>query len=148
MMGFVQVVPIEVPGQSPCRYEARIESGVLKRAGELISALDPKRKRCFIVTAPPVRKLWADPLLASLAAAGMDAVLLEITDGERHKNLDSITSLASRMVQRGADRGTLLVALGGGVVGDVTGLLASLFMRGVDYVQVPTTVLAQLDAAI
>lgn len=145
---FVPLVSIEVPGQSPCRYEARIESGALARAGELIAALDAKRKRCFVVTAPPVRKHWGDPLLASLTSAGIEPVLLEMADGERHKNLDSISSLATRMVQRGADRGALLVALGGGVVGDVTGMLASLFMRGVEYVQVPTTVLAQLDASI
>jgi 3-dehydroquinate synthase len=95
-----------------------------------------------------VRKHWGDAFQASLTAAGIEPVVLEISDGERHKNLDSISSLATRMVRRGADRGALIIALGGGVVGDVTGLLASLFMRGVDYVQVPTTVLAQLDASI
>jgi 3-dehydroquinate synthase len=144
----VQSVAIEVPGQPHCRYEARVESGVLARAGELAASLDAERKRCFVVTAPPVRKHWGDPLLASLTAAGLEPVVLEIADGERQKNLDTISSLATRMMQAGADRGALLIAFGGGVVGDVTGLLASLFMRGVDYVQIPTTVLAQLDAAI
>lgn len=125
-----------------------MESGALARVGELAGSLDLKRKRCFVVTAPAVRKHWGDALLASLSAEGLEAVVLEIGDGERHKNLDTISSLATRMLQAGADRGALLIALGGGVVGDLTGLLASLFMRGVDYIQVPTTVLAQLDAAI
>ena len=144
----VQLVAIEVGGQATCRYEARIEKGAIGRAGELIAALEPKYKRCFVVTSAPVRKHWGDALQASLTGAGFEPTLLEMADGERQKNLDSISSLATRMVQRGADRGALLIALGGGVVGDVTGLLASLFMRGVDYVQLPTTVLAQLDASI
>jgi len=144
----VQSIAIRVAGRPPCEYEARIEKGLLGRAGELIAALDLARKRCFVVTSPPVRKHWGEALLASLSAANLEPVVLEMADGERHKNLDSISSLATRMVQRGADRGGLVVALGGGVVGDVAGLLASLFMRGVDCVQVPTTVLAQLDASI
>jgi len=129
-------------------YDVLIERGALARAGAEIARVLPGRQRCFVVTAAPVRKYWGDALMQSLTAAGLTAELLEMADGERHKNLDTVSSLASRMVLKGADRGAVVIALGGGVVGDVTGLLASLYMRGVDCVQVPTTFLAQVDAAI
>jgi 3-dehydroquinate synthase len=138
-------VTVNPPGRS---YDVLIEHGALARTGPEIAALLPNRPRCFIITSPPIRKPWGEPLTQSLAAAGLDSVVIEMADGERHKNLDTISSLASRMVERGADRGALAIALGGGVVGDLTGLLASLYMRGIDYIQVPTTFLAQVDAAI
>ena len=69
-------------------------------------------------------------------------------DGERHKALPTVETLAEQLVKLGADRKAAILAFGGGVIGDVTGLLASLYMRGVDFIQVPTTVLAQVDASI
>ena len=105
-------------------------------------------KRAFVVTVPPVRKRWANVLLQSLKAAGIEAKLLEMPDGERAKRLATLEKLAEKLVALGADRGSTLIALGGGVVGDVTGFLASIYMRGVDVIQIPTTVLAQVDAAI
>src|SRR5260370_35003780 len=69
-------------------------------------------------------------------------------DGERAKRLVTLEKLAEKLIKHGADRGITLIALGGGVVCDVTGLLASIYMRGVDGIQVPTTVLAQVDAAV
>ena len=69
-------------------------------------------------------------------------------DGERHKRLATVEKLSEQLSRLGADRNSVIVAFGGGVVGDVTGLLASLYMRGVDLVQIPTTVLAQVDASI
>jgi 3-dehydroquinate synthase len=73
---------------------------------------------------------------------------VEMADGERHKELATVEKLAEELVRQGADRESLVIAFGGGVVGDVSGLLASVYMRGVDLVQIPTTVQAQLDAAI
>jgi 3-dehydroquinate synthase len=87
-------------------------------------------------------------LLQSLTAAGIETTLLEMPDGERAKRLSTLEKLAEKLLKLGADRGATLIALGGGVVGDVTGFLASIYMRGVDVIQVPTTVLAQVDAAI
>ena len=69
-------------------------------------------------------------------------------DGERHKALPTVEKLAEQLVKLGADRKAAILAFGGGVIGDVTGLLASLYMRGVDFIQFPTTVLAQVDASI
>jgi 3-dehydroquinate synthase len=137
-------VPVATPSRS---YEVLIGSGLLARAGECLGKFLENR-RAFVVTVPPVRRRWAKVLLKSLAASGIETELLEMPDGERSKRLATLEKLAEKLVKQGADRGVTLIALGGGVVGDVTGFLASIYMRGVDVIQVPTTVLAQVDAAI
>jgi 3-dehydroquinate synthase len=137
-------VSVSTPSRS---YEVLIGSGLLARAGESLGKVLENR-RVFVVTVSPVRRRWAKVLLKSLSASGIDAVLLEMPDGERSKRLATLEKLADKLVKQGADRGVTLIALGGGVVGDVTGFLASIYMRGVDVIQIPTTVLAQVDAAI
>lgn len=137
-------IPVAAASRS---YEVLIGSGLLGRAGESLGKLLEK-KRAFVVTVPPVRRRWAKVLVKSLAAAGIQTEMLEMPDGERSKRLSTLEKLAEKLVKQGADRGATLLALGGGVVGDVTGFLASIYMRGVDVIQIPTTVLAQVDAAI
>jgi 3-dehydroquinate synthase len=137
-------VPVSTPSRS---YEVLIGSGLLDRAGECLGKFLENR-HAFIVTVAPVRRRWAKPLQKSLKAAGIESDVLEMPDGERSKRLTTLEKLAEKLVKQGADRGIALIALGGGVVGDVTGFLASIYMRGVDVIQVPTTVLAQVDAAI
>jgi 3-dehydroquinate synthase len=142
----------------PRPYDAVIEDGLLQRAGEKLRAVfsmgpgdSPAKgsgKRLFVVTVPPVRRKWGKKLMASLTASGFAAQILEMPDGERHKKLATVEKLAEQLSRLGADRNSAIVAFGGGVVGDVTGLLASLYMRGLDVVQIPTTVLAQVDASI
>src|ERR1039458_2127438 len=132
-------VTIHVP---PHPYQARIENGLLARAGALLAELLPQASKLFVVTVPPVRRRWSAKLLSSLASAGFKPQVLQMPDGEPAKKLANIETLAERLVRLGADRKAVLIALGGGVVGDVTGLLASLYMRGIDLVQIPTTVLA------
>jgi 3-dehydroquinate synthase len=137
-------VPVTTPSRS---YEVLIGSGLLARAGECLGTF-LKNRRAFIVTVPPARRHWAKVLVKSLAASGIETTLLEMPDGEHSKRLATLEKLAEKLVKQGADRGITLIALGGGVVGDVTGFLASVYMRGVDVIQIPTTVLAQVDAAI
>src|SRR6266403_1563866 len=137
-------VPVATPSRS---YEVLIGSGLLARAGECLGKI-LENNRVFVVTSPPVRRRWAKVLLKSLSAAGIETALLEMPDGERSKRLATLEKLAETLVRQGADRGITLIALGGGVVGDITGFLASVYMRGVDVIQIPTTVLAQVDAAI
>ncbi len=133
----------------PRPYDAIIESGLLERAGEqLRETLGGSSPPLFVVTVPPVRRGWSKKLMTSLSAAGFTARVVEMSDGERSKKLATIEQLAEKLTRLGADRNAVIVAFGGGVVGDVAGLLASLYMRGVDVVQIPTTVQAQLDAAI
>ncbi len=136
-------VPVSTPSRS---YEVLIGRDLLARSGDLLAKVLQGR-RAFVVTVPPVRR-WAKTLLKSLSTAGIEAAVLEMQDGERSKRLSTLEKLAEKLVKQGADRGVTLIALGGGVVGDVTGFLASIYMRGVDVIQIPTTVLAQVDAAI
>jgi 3-dehydroquinate synthase len=137
-------VPVATPSRS---YQVLIGSGLLARAGECLAGF-LENKRAFVVTVAPVRRRWANVLVKSLSASGIETDVLEMPDGERSKRLLTLEKLAEKLVKQGADRGVTLIALGGGVVGDVTGFLASIYMRGVDVIQVPTTVLAQVDAAI
>ena len=137
---------VTIAAQRP--YEAIIESGLLARAGEYLCALYERRARMFVVTVSRVRRNWGKRFIRSLSDAGFEAKLVAMPDGERHKKLATVEQLGERLAALGADRDAVLLAFGGGVVGDVTGLLASVYMRGVEVVQVPTTVLAQVDASI
>jgi len=132
----------------PQPYEAFIEGGLLERAGSCLREVFPDRRRCFVITVPPVRRRWGKKLISSLSAARWQTKLVEMSEGERHKKLATIEQLSEKLVSLGAERNAVLIAFGGGVVGDVTGFLASVYLRGVDVVQIPTTVLAQVDASI
>ncbi len=129
-------------------YDAIIEEGLLERAGKQLRGAVGNRRALFVVTVPPVRRRWGKKLMTSFASAGFKPRLLEMPNGERSKKLATVEALAEQLTRLGADRDAVIVAFGGGVVGDVASLLASLYMRGVDVVQIPTTVQAQLDAAI
>jgi 3-dehydroquinate synthase len=133
----------------PRSYPVHIECGLLARAGEIVRGLLPnQRSQCFVVTAEPVRRNWGAVLAQSLERSRVAHHWLETADGESHKTLAAVERMAARMVELGADRGSVVIGFGGGVAGDMAGLLASLYMRGVALVQAPTTLLAQVDAAI
>src|SRR5271156_3570294 len=138
-------VTIHVP---PRPYQARIENGLLARSGTLLAGLLPQASKVFLVTVSPVRRRWGAKLIRSLNSAGFKPQVIQMPDGEPAKKLRTVEVLAERLSRLGADRKAVLIALGGGVVGDVTGLLASLYMRGVELVQIPTTILAQVDASV
>jgi 3-dehydroquinate synthase len=141
----VSKVPFAIPPQP---YDAVIEDGLLGRAGAILKEVLPERSRYFVVTVAPVRKAWGPALMSALAGVGLEAEMLEMPDGESHKTLNTVEHLARKLVKAGADRQSVLVAFGGGVVGDVAGMVAAIYMRGIDFVQVPTTLLAQVDAAL
>jgi 3-dehydroquinate synthase len=132
----------------PRPYQASIENGLLSRAGSVLTELLPTASGVFVVTVAPVRKRWGAKFLASLKAADFNPQVIMMLDGEPAKRLETVEAMAEKLAKMGADRKSVIIALGGGVVGDVAGLLASLYMRGVEFVQVPTTVLAQVDASI
>ena len=138
-------VPVEV---KPRPYAALIENGLLAKAGALLRELLPARSRLFVITVAPVRRKWGKVLMGSLAGGGFDATILEMPEGERFKRLATVETLAEKLTSLGADRSAVVVAFGGGIAGDIGGLLASLYMRGVEFVQIPTTVLAQVDASV
>jgi len=138
-------VTIHVP---PRPYQGWIENGLLTRAGSVLADLLPQASRIFVVTVAPVRTRWGSKLMKSLKAAGFAPQVIAMPDGEPAKRLETVEALAEKLARLGADRKAVIIALGGGVVGDTVGLLASLYMRGIEFVQIPTTVLAQVDASI
>jgi 3-dehydroquinate synthase len=125
-----------------------VERGLLRSAATVLRDLVPSESRVFAVTSPRIRKHWGSALTKSFSRAARKVDFLEMPDGERSKKLLQLEKLASKLIKRGADRRSVILALGGGVVGDVGGFLASVFMRGVPVVQIPTTLLAQVDSAI
>ncbi|HLZ00085.1 MAG TPA: 3-dehydroquinate synthase [Candidatus Angelobacter sp.] len=130
-------------------YDISIASGLLRHAGrEVRRVLPGPESRVFVVTSPKVRKCWGAELEQSLKKAKLRYEVLEMNDGEPAKRLVTVEQLAEKMVEAHADRQSVVVAFGGGVVGDSAGFLASIFMRGIPVVQIPTTVQAQLDASI
>jgi len=104
-------------------------------------------QRIFVVTSPAIWSLWADTFLESFSRDSPPSVLF-LPPGEEHKRLRTVERLAEQLAECHADRSSLLIACGGGIVGDVAGFLAAIFMRGIDYIQVPTTLLSQVDSSI
>ncbi len=128
-------------------YDILIEEGLLGGVGEEIRQRRIA-KRFAVVADDRVSGLLGHKLMASLAAAEVDAVLVTFPHGESSKNLATVAVLASKLAQLGLDRKDGLIALGGGVTGDITGFLAAIYMRGVPFVQIPTTLLSQVDSSV
>jgi len=128
-------------------YSIIIGSGVLAAVGAQVRGLCGPG-RVAVVTNPTVGKLYLSRVSDSLRSAGCEVVTVEIPDGEEHKNLASLGSIYDRLLAAGFERRSPVVALGGGVVGDVTGFAAATLLRGVPFVQVPTTLLAQVDSSV
>ena len=104
--------------------------------------------RYVIVTDSQVCGLYGEPLLAHLRNMGVNTEMITFPAGEESKTIQSILNLTGRLLDLGVDRKSALIALGGGVTGDMTGFLASIFMRGIPYIQIPTTLMAQVDSSI
>jgi len=128
-------------------YEVLIGPGLLQRAGELIGAR-LGRARCAIVTDANVAKLHLDTLAAALSAEGRLAGSITLPPGESTKSFRELAPLCERLLELGIERGDLVVALGGGVIGDLAGFAAAILRRGVRFVQVPTSLLAQVDSSV
>lgn len=135
-------VPVALGKRS---YRVMIGPGLLAQAGELMArALGAPR--AFVVTNPVVHRLHGATLARGLG--GLQAEVLLVPPGERHKTLRRAGLLYDHLLARGADRRSAVVAFGGGVIGDLAGFVAATYMRGVPYVQIPTTLLAQVDASV
>ncbi len=131
---------------SSATYDIHIGTGLLASLSGHIAALSNNpNARLFVVTSPEIWALHGAALIASFAAP---PTVLEIPAGEQHKRLATIERLAEEMAQARADRDSILIAFGGGVIGDMTGFLAAIYMRGIRYVGVPTTLLAQVDSSL
>jgi 3-dehydroquinate synthase len=128
-------------------YDVLIGAGLLARAPELIEAR-LGAARCAIVTDENVARSHLAPLESGLAALGRHLGSEVLAPGERTKSFPVLARLCERLLEMGLERGGLVIALGGGVIGDLAGLAASLVRRGVRFVQVPTTLLAQVDSSV
>jgi len=141
-----RVRTVEVPLGNRA-YEVLIGPGLLQRAGELIGARHGKA-RCAIVTDANVAKLHLDTIAAALSADGRLAGSITLPPGESTKSFRELAPLCERLLELGIERGDLVVALGGGVIGDLAGFAAAVLRRGVRFVQVPTSLLAQVDSSV
>jgi 3-dehydroquinate synthase len=139
----IQTVSIDLAERS---YDIHIGSGLLQQ--EAVFDHLPKASSVLIVSNETVAPLYAAHLAQTLGKRYARVLTLALPDGEVHKNWHTLNLIFDALLQNGCDRKTLMVALGGGVVGDMTGYAAASFMRGVPFVQVPTTLLSQVDSSV
>lgn len=128
-------------------YRVQVGAGLLDGLGEGVKALAP-RARLALVTDSNVWRAWGERAKASLERAGFQVRVLEVAAGEASKSLEVANRLWGELIASGLSRADLLVALGGGVVGDLAGFVAATFHRGMPFVQVPTSLLAQVDSSV
>ena len=128
-------------------YDVHVGAGLIAQAGELIAPFAPTR-RVFIVTDRNVSKKHRPALAAALDAAGLQNWTITLAPGERSKSFEGLELICRHLLQAGINRRDLVIAFGGGVIGDLAGLAAGLVKRGVDFVQMPTTLLAQVDSSV
>ena len=138
------LLPVCTPGGS---YSIHVGQGLLARLGELLGETVPGA-RVAVVTNDTVAAWYLDPALASLRDAGRDPFVCTMPDGEAYKTLDTLAGLYDQFLAGGLDRSGVVLALGGGVTCDVAGYAAATYMRGLPVVQVPTTLLAMVDASV
>ncbi|HWA47945.1 MAG TPA: 3-dehydroquinate synthase family protein, partial [Dongiaceae bacterium] len=140
----IDVVRVEL---GPRSYDIKIGGGLITRAGELAAPV-LRQKRAIVITDTHVARLHLDALLQSVREAGIAADSIVLPSGEATKSFSELEALCDRLLALKAERGTTLIALGGGVIGDITGFAAAILLRGIDFIQVPTTLLAQVDSSV
>jgi 3-dehydroquinate synthase len=139
----VQTLRVDTP---LAKYDVVAGSGLIDTLAPRIQQLAGRLpRRVFVLTSGPIWALWGETFLASFPE---EPIILFLEPGEKHKSLASVEKLLREMARAGGDRGSLLIAFGGGIVGDVGGFLAAIYMRGIPYIQVPTTFLSQVDSSV
>jgi 3-dehydroquinate synthase len=138
-------VPVSLP-LTP--YEVKIAPGLLSSAGAEARALFPTGKACALVTDSKVGPLYAETVAASLRTAGFEPTVITVPAGENAKCFAEVEAINRQMIRAGLGRQSFLVALGGGVIGDLAGFAASIFYRGIPFIQIPTTVVSLVDSSV
>ncbi len=138
-------IPVSLPGQA---YDVVVGEGLLPEVGHLIREREGLGKKCAIVTDSNVGPRYADALADRLFEAGFHADILTVPAGESSKSMLEAEDICRQMIRAGHDRNSFLIALGGGVVGDLAGFAAAIFFRGIPYIQIPTTVVSQVDSSV
>lgn len=141
------VVPVPLGDRA---YSVLIGEAILPKLGEKIAEITEASlgKRCALITDSNVAPLYGGPVLVSLRAAGYEPTLITVPAGENSKSLGMVERVCDAMIAARLDRASWVAALGGGVVGDLAGFVASIYYRGIPFVQIPTTVIAQVDSAV
>ena len=129
-------------------YNVLVAPGLLEQAGEALHKAGISGLRAAIISDDTVARFHAAALMKSLETAGFQPTLHTVAAGEASKSMSQAETLCREMIRAGHDRKSLVVALGGGVVGDLAGFVASIFYRGIPFVQVPTTIVAQVDSSV
>ncbi|MEX1045297.1 MAG: 3-dehydroquinate synthase [Chthoniobacterales bacterium] len=137
-------IPVAIPG-STCRV--LVGHGLLAQTGTLAAAAG-LRGPCAVITDENVGRLHGANVMAALEGAGFSPHLLAVPAGETSKSMATAENLVDRLLAAGLDRGSFVVALGGGVVGDLAGFVAAIYLRGIPFIQIPTTIVAQVDSSI
>ena len=137
---------IDVPASRP--YRVHIDAGALTALGETVRTLCPKAKIAVVVSDDTVFPLHGDKAVAALSDAGFEADAYIVPHGEASKTADTLVALLNFLTERRITRSDVLVALGGGMIGDLTGFAAAVYMRGIDYIQCPTTLLSAVDSSV
>ena len=139
----MQTIRVDTPS---AKYDVFAGSGLISSLLPRIErAVGKLPRRTFVLTSPEIWALWSQAFLRSFKET---PTVLFLAPGEKHKTIKSVDSILRQMIRDGGDRSSLLIAFGGGIVGDVGGFIAAIFMRGIRYVQVPTTFLAQVDSSV
>lgn len=143
----MQTIRVET---ASAKYDVYAGSGLLETLAPRIErAVGRLPRRVFVLTSPEIWALWGEAFCASFEKAKIGPpIALFLPAGEPHKTMKNVERLLREMIRAGGDRGSFLIAFGGGIVGDVGGFVAAIFMRGIPYVQAPTTFLAQVDSSV
>ena len=141
----MKTLTVSLPGRS---YDILIERGLLDQAGEHCRAVLPKADKLFVVTDSTVGPLYLKKLIPPLETAGFETAICEVPAGEGAKCAGELTRLWECMMDARLTRTDAVIALGGGVVGDLAGFAAATILRGVDFIQIPTTLLSQVDSSV
>ena len=141
----MRTLTVNLPGRA---YDIQIGRGLLAQAGEQAKAVLPSAKRIFVVTDTTVAPLYAQQVEQSLSGAGYVVTVCAVPAGEHSKSAGQLAWLWEQMMAAGLTRTDAVAALGGGVVGDLAGFAAATILRGVDFIQIPTTLLAQVDSSV
>ncbi len=128
-------------------YPIEIKRGLISEAGERLKSLGFSGK-CAIISNPLVYSLYGEGLHESLCLGGFEPLLITVPDGEQYKSLTELKKIYDVLVENRFERGSPIIALGGGVIGDIAGFAAATYLRGVPFVQVPTTLLAEVDSSV
>ncbi len=144
MTAETKIVPVALGGRS---YDIHIEAGAIDRAGVLLAPFI-KRGRAIVITDRNVADLWLDRLTASLCTTGVTVEPIILPAGESTKSWAQLEALTDRLLDFGVERSDAIIALGGGVIGDLVGFAAAILKRGCDFIQIPTTLLSQVDSSV